>query len=207
MISTRDRILQVLLNNPNSTINDLAEAVGINPISVRHHLTALQVEGSVQAVEERHGVGRPRLAYSLTDSGVEKFPTRYLNLTNLLLAQLKSRLPKTDFEDLFRNIGREMTAQLPPRVRSKTLEERLDILAAYLTQQGFTLNWSRKGDNYEIIELTCPFFHIGKHHPEVCAIDQTLISTVLAAPVRKVQCLVDGDFQCSYILEPSKMEN
>lgn len=207
MISTRDKILQVLLNNPFSTINDLAETVGINPISVRHHLTALQVEGSVQAVEERHGVGRPRLAYSLTDSGAEKFPTRYLNLTNLLLSQLKNRLSKTDFENLFRHIGREMTAQLPPKVRAKSLEERLDILAAFMTQQGFTLEWSKKGENYEITELTCPFFHIGKHHPEVCTIDQTLISTVLTAPVRKVQCLVDGDFQCSYILELSKMEN
>jgi predicted ArsR family transcriptional regulator len=44
MKSTRDRILQTLLRKPRSTINELAEAVGINPISVRHHLTNLQME-------------------------------------------------------------------------------------------------------------------------------------------------------------------
>ena len=44
MKSTRDRILQSLLRKPRSTINELAEAVGINPISVRHHLTNLQME-------------------------------------------------------------------------------------------------------------------------------------------------------------------
>jgi len=70
MKSTRERILQSLLSHPNSTINDLAEAVGISPISVRHHLTSLQAENLVAAEEERHGVGRPRLVYILTEKGL-----------------------------------------------------------------------------------------------------------------------------------------
>ena len=101
MKSTRDRILQTLLKKPGSTINDLAGAVGINPISVRHHLTNLQVEGLVAAEEERHGVGRPRLIYSLTEDGMEKFPTRYLRLTSRLLDQLKSTLPEPMVSKLF----------------------------------------------------------------------------------------------------------
>jgi predicted ArsR family transcriptional regulator len=101
MKSTRDRILQTLLRKPSSTINDLALAVGINPISVRHHLTNLQVEGLVDAEEERHGVGRPRLVYSLTEHGMEKFPTRYLRLTSRLLDQLKSTLPQPMVSRLF----------------------------------------------------------------------------------------------------------
>ena len=43
----RDRILQTLHRQPKRTINELAEAVSINPISVRHHLTNLQMEGLV----------------------------------------------------------------------------------------------------------------------------------------------------------------
>ena len=41
MNSTRDRILKTLLTHPNATISDLADAVDINTISVRHHLTNL----------------------------------------------------------------------------------------------------------------------------------------------------------------------
>jgi DeoR family transcriptional regulator, suf operon transcriptional repressor len=63
MNSTRDRILQTLLNRPRSSINELAQAVDINAISVRHHLTNMQADGLVAAEEERHGVGRPRLVY------------------------------------------------------------------------------------------------------------------------------------------------
>ena len=93
MKSTKDKILQTLLHHPKITINELAEAVDINPISVRHHLTNLQMEGLIEAEEVRHGVGRPRLVYSLTQDGMERFPTKYLRLTTRLLAQMKETMP------------------------------------------------------------------------------------------------------------------
>src|SRR5512141_1037436 len=105
MKSTKDKILQTLLRKPKITINELAEAVGINPISVRHHLTNLQMEGLVAADEERHGVGRPRLVYSLTEDGMEKFPTRYLRLTTRILQQLKDTMPKPMVAELFNQIA------------------------------------------------------------------------------------------------------
>ena len=80
MKSTREKILRTLLAFPGSTINDLAEAVGINGISIRHHLTSLEADDLVVSSEERHGVGRPRLVYSLTDAGIEEFPSSYLRL-------------------------------------------------------------------------------------------------------------------------------
>ena len=67
MSSTREQVLQILLNRQRSTINELADAVNINPISVRHHITRLEAEGLVTSEEERHGVGRPRRIYFLTN--------------------------------------------------------------------------------------------------------------------------------------------
>jgi predicted ArsR family transcriptional regulator len=81
------------MKKPHSTINDLAKAVSINSISVRHHLTSLLLDGLVQSEEERHGVGRPRLVYSLSQKGLERFPTRYFELTSRLLDQMKESLP------------------------------------------------------------------------------------------------------------------
>src|SRR5512141_1924811 len=104
MKSTKDKILQTLLRRPKITINELAEAVGINPISVRHHLTNLQMEGLVAADEERHGVGRPRLVYSLTEDGMEKFPTKYLRLTTRLLTQLKASMRAPVVAQLFNKL-------------------------------------------------------------------------------------------------------
>ncbi len=92
--STRQRVLQTLLSRQRCTINELAEAVNINPISVRHHITRLEAEGLVTSEEERHGVGRPRRLYFLTEDGQERFPSRYLRFTIRLLEQLKDTMPE-----------------------------------------------------------------------------------------------------------------
>jgi DeoR family suf operon transcriptional repressor len=108
MKSTRDRILQTLLDTPHSTINELAVAVSINAISVRHHLTSLLLEGLVQSEEERHGVGRPRLVYSLSQKGLERFPTRYFELTSRLLDQMKETLPASVISRFFTDMGENL---------------------------------------------------------------------------------------------------
>ena len=55
--STRERVLDTLLSYKKCTINDLAEAVEINPISVRHHINRLEAEGLV-CVSGRKAWGR-----------------------------------------------------------------------------------------------------------------------------------------------------
>jgi DeoR family suf operon transcriptional repressor len=74
MSTTRDLVLKTLLTRQRCTVNELAEAVGINPISVRHHVTRLEADGLVTSEEVRHGVGRPRRLYFLTENGMEQFP-------------------------------------------------------------------------------------------------------------------------------------
>jgi len=207
MKSTRDRILQTLLKHPGSTISDLAEAVGINPISVRHHLTNLQMEGLVSADEERHGVGRPRLIYSLTEHGMEKFPTRYLRLTTRLLDQLKSSLPQPMVSKLFAEMATSLAEDYTQQMQGLSMEERLELIRELLAEEGFTVEWEKFEDQYRIHEITCPYFQIGQNHPEVCTVDQTLISKMLAVPAEKVQCILDGSSHCTYVVQNAGMSN
>jgi DeoR family suf operon transcriptional repressor len=201
MKNTRDRILQTLLRQPKITINELAGAVGINPISVRHHLTNLQVEGLVSAEEERHGVGRPRLVYSLTDDGMERFPTRYLRLTTRLLTQMKETMPGPVVSKLFNQIAEDLASEYTSQIKGLTMEARLDFVKEMLAQEGFTVEWEKKEDQYEIREISCPYYQIGVAHPEVCTVDQTLISKMLALPANKVQCILDGGAHCTYVVQ------
>ena len=202
MKSTRDRILQSLLRRPRSTINELAEAVGINPISVRHHLTNLQMEGLVEAQEERHGVGRPRLVYVLTEEGMERFPTRYLRLTTRLLAQMKETMSGPMVTKLFSQVAEDLAAEYTQQLKGLSMEERLDTVKELLAEEGFTVEWEKSKDGYRIHEITCPYYQIGQNHPEVCTVDQTLISKMLAVPANKVECILDGNAHCTYLVQP-----
>jgi DeoR family suf operon transcriptional repressor len=206
MKSTRDRILQTLLRHPRSTINELAEAVGINPISVRHHLTNLQVEGLVTAEEERHGVGRPRLVYFLTEDGLEKFPTRYLRLTTHLITQMKDKFPAPMVGELFKEVATSLAAEHAEQLKGLSVEQRLNALGEMLADEGFVVEWERKGDEYHIHEITCPYLQVGQSHPEVCMVDQTLISTMLAVPAEKIQCILSGAAHCTYVVQNLAME-
>ncbi|MEJ2447944.1 MAG: winged helix-turn-helix transcriptional regulator [Anaerolineales bacterium] len=125
--NTRSRVLRTLLLNQRRTVNELAESVGINPISVRHHVNKLEAEGLIESQEERHGVGRPRLVYNLTQKGMEQFPQRYLQLTLRLLEQLKSNLPDQMIGDIFREVAQGMAGEITQQMDLKDLdlEERL----------------------------------------------------------------------------------
>ncbi|HNZ00787.1 MAG TPA: winged helix-turn-helix transcriptional regulator [Anaerolineaceae bacterium] len=208
MKSTRERILDVLHSNPRSSINDLAEAVGINAISVRHHLNNLEADGLIQYDEERHGVGRPRLVYSLTERGVERYPTRYLQLTDRLLDQLKEALPQEAINRIFTQMAAKLAAAHRKKAEHLPLEGRIKLLQEILAQEGFEVEWEADGDHYHIREITCPYYHIGHSHPEVCTIDQTLISTILDIPAEKIQCVLSGDRHCTFLIpRPQPKEN
>lgn len=207
MKSTREKILQTLLRKPRSTINELADAVGINPISVRHHLTNLQMEGLVEGQEERHGVGRPRLVYLLTQDGMEHFPTKYLRLATRLLSQMKETMPGPVVNKLFGQIAEDLVKDYESDIQGLSLEERLDLVKDLLAKEGFTVEWEKKEDKYQIHEISCPYYQIGVAHPEVCTMDQTLISKMLALPANKIQCILDGAQHCTYVVQPADAKN
>ncbi len=198
--STRERVLQTLLIHNKCTINELADEVEINPISVRHHITKLEAEGLVVSVEERHGVGRPRRLYFLSEKGREQFPRRYLRLVLRLLDQLKHILPDHKVDELFSEMARDLAEEHKGGLRGMNIEQKLDLITSLLSEEGFTVDWESKDDAYYINESNCPYIHVGHDHPEICSIDRTLIATILDLPTKKINCKLHGDSHCTYIV-------
>jgi DeoR family transcriptional regulator, suf operon transcriptional repressor len=198
--TTRDRVLQTLLNRQRCTINEIADAVDINPISVRHHITRMEADGLVDSAEERHGVGRPRRVYYLTEEGLEHFPSRYLRLTLRLLEQLKGTMPSQMVSQMFAKMAEDVASDYQAQLKGMDMEQRLNLVTDLLRQEGFVVHWEKGIDEYIIREIGCPYYHVGQNHPEVCSVDQTLISRMLSVPAEKVQCLLSGDSHCTYII-------
>jgi DeoR family suf operon transcriptional repressor len=205
MTNTRDRVLKTLLSHPRCTINDLAENVGINPISIRHHIDRLEAEGLVNSEDELHGVGRPRRIYYLTEAGIERFPTRYMRLTIRLLEQLKETMPAPLVSQLFQQMADEMVEDYTAEASTDglSMNERLDLMQKTLAREGFLVEWERQGDQIQIRESNCPYLQVSQTHPEVCSVDQRLISALLAVPAEKIRCVLNGDSFCTYVVPQS----
>lgn len=208
MSETREYILRLLLERQRCSINEIAEAVGINPISVRHHINKLEAERLIAWEDQRHGIGRPRRVYYLTEAGLEKFPSRYVQLTVRLLKQLKTTLPHEVVAQLFRNMAQELATQMAEGVDLEKMDtsQRLDLITHLLEREGFTVEWEEEEDRFILREKTCPYYRVGQEHPEICLVDETLIASVLDMPVKKVACILDGDQMCTYSIPKAKVE-
>lgn len=200
MKSTREKVLEALSARPRSTIVDVAQYVGINAISVRHHLTHLQADGLVIAEEERHGIGRPHLVYLLTENGMEHFPTGYIRFTDNLLNHLKQSLSKEKLTEMFKSMAEKLASDYKVDLEGLNMEQKLEILSRVMEKEGFDIQWQKIGDQYEIREISCPFYQIGKQHPEVCLFDRCLIANILSIPEEKIQTKRMTDALCSFLI-------
>lgn len=197
---TRDQVLEILLKRQRCTINELAEEVGINHISVRHHISKLEASGRVSFEEENIGVGRPRKVYFLTHQGMEDFPQRYLTFSIRLVEQLKGTLPEKTVRKLFKEIATDMVNDHAAQVDLSQLDmtERLTLISQLLQNEGFTIEVINNDKVLQIRETSCPYKHVGEEHPEICLVDETIIEQVLATSIKKTHCVLNGDPYCAY---------
>ena len=202
MSSTHDEILRTIRARGRVSVAELAEGLGITLVSVRHHLSSLQAEGLVKSTEVRQGVGRPHLVYALTEAGQERFPARYARLSERLLDELKSTLPPPALEHMFARMAEGMVAEYAARLEGKSPEEKMALLIEMLGTEGFLAHWNRTGETISLTEYSCPYLRIGQRHPEVCAIDQSVIQQVLKATVEKTTCVLDGADRCVFVISP-----
>lgn len=204
---TRERVLNHLLANPRSTVVDLADVVGIDPISVRHHINSLLAEKLIIKELVRHGVGRPRQVYSLSETGQELFPTRYYQFTVSLLEKLKDKLPQETVGSLLSEMADDMASHPSRLANAKPMKERLEILKQHLEGEGFQIEIEDDEEHFLIKELSCPYYQISLNHPEICHLDNTVISKVLQTPIEKISCVLSGDNYCTYIVSKNQRGN
>ncbi len=198
MSDTRKKILRVLKSANQATVAELAEAVGLSPIAVRHHLGSLQAENLIVAQEVRHGVGRPYYVYKLTEAGHEQFPQKYVRLTERLLEELKATLPPETIEQLFAHMAEGLAAEVRPELAGLPPEQKIDRLVELLGEEGFIARWERAGETFVLTGVSCPYIHIGQSHPEVCHFDIQLMTDVMETEVERCSCMIEGDTQCTF---------
>jgi DeoR family suf operon transcriptional repressor len=121
------------------------------------------------------------------------------------LDQLKTTMPAPMVSKLFSQMATEMAKDYTKQLSGLNLEERLELIKKLLVEEGFDFEWERNGDQYHLHEISCPYYHIGQNHPEVCTVDQTLFSKILAVPAEKINCILTGDTRCTYVIDAGEM--
>ncbi len=196
--STRDIILHTLKVRGQAKVEDLAEAADISPVTVRHHLNALQADGLIEVASVRRKVGRPYYVYSLSEKGHELFPQKYVRLTNLLLEELKANLPPETINTIFRKVVQNIIEEHKGEFEHLPFEDRLAYLVELLAKEGFLARWEKVDDSYCLTEYSCPYISVGSTHAEICVLDKELMLNVLQTPIEQHSCMLQGDDCCQF---------
>jgi predicted ArsR family transcriptional regulator len=206
MQPTRQKIVELLKERGRATVEELADAVGLTQMAVRHHLNVLQAENLVAAssVRRKSHPGRPQQLYALTEAANELFPEEYYHLADYLLDEVKASLGKAGLDELLRRIASRMAAEAPPMRPGQRLEEHLDRAVQFLGQKGFTARWEVAGDKTIFIRmLTCPYRQVAREHNEVCHLDMQIIKEMLNVDPVRLTCMANGDEYCTYRVSQS----
>lgn len=204
MQATRQRILEILKERSEATIDELSEALELTTVTVRHHLDILRGEGLVEVpeVKRRATPGRPQYVYTLTDAADEHFPKNYAGFTNLMITEIKERLDSTELDRILRGMAHRMAAEAPKPIPGEPIEQRLTRLVSFLNQKGYLAKWEKAqdGDGFYLHTTNCPYHDISHNHSQTCVMDMTLISELLGTVPERVSWMAAGEFDCSYHL-------
>jgi predicted ArsR family transcriptional regulator len=205
MQPTRQKIVELLKERGRATVGELAEAIGLSQMAVRHHLNVLHGENLVvtSSVRRRKHPGRPQQLYALSDAANELFPEDYYHLADYLLDEIKATLGAAGLDELLHRIANRMAAEAPPPKSKQLPEERLHQLVQFLGDKGFTACWGKEGDDYVVRVLSCPYRQVALVHREVCQLDMQIIKEMLKVEPVQATCMASSDKQCTYYISQS----
>jgi predicted ArsR family transcriptional regulator len=194
--STRGRLI-LLLRHGSRTVNELAEAVGLTANAVRAHLTALERDALVRQSGTRPGTRKPTILYDLTPEAEQLFPKVYGPVLRHFLDVLKERTTPKKLEEIARTVGRRMAGHYRAAVQTgKPLDRAAQAVTVLRELGGFCE--SEGQDGRVVLRCSdCPLALVATGHPEVCQLMETVLSDVLAIPVRQ-RCQPGPPPRCSF---------
>ena len=198
MQATRKQILDHLRRHRQATVKDLSATLGLTATGVRQHLTVLERDDMVEAHEERGHVGRPALVYRLTEHGDTLYPKKYDQLANILLEEMREMAGAEGLQTLLRRVAARFAEPYMDRVEGKPLPERVSEAAEIIRNRGCLADFLHDGEDWLIMQRTCPFPNVAKRNSSVCALDVEFVRQLVGADARLTKSLLREDDSCTY---------
>ena len=199
----RALLIQLRRTGPSSP-DRLAAELGASRTGVLQQLRALEGAHLVRRETVRHGVGRPRHVYDVTENAQDLFPAAYDGLATGLLAAIRA-VGGEDLVDEVFDARRRMTTE---RVRQR-LDERLPAgaslldrvreLAVLQDEQGYLAQAVLGPDGViRLVEHNCAIHRVATDQVAACRAELELFRDVLGGEVERETHIARGDRCCTY---------
>lgn len=202
--SLRRAILMRLRHDGPTSPEGLAANLGLSRTGVLQQLHALEAAGLVSRDAVRHGVGRPRHVYDVTDAAQDLFPTNYDGLASGLLAAIRSIGGEELLDGVFEERRRLTRDRLRQRMADRLpgdapLMDRAREMAVIQDEQGYLAEAVIGADGViRLVERNCAIHRVASEHAAACQAELDLFRELLGTDVQRVTHIAAGDRCCTY---------
>ena len=117
-------------------VSELADAMEVTPTAVRQRLVRLLAQSAIQREAARHGRGRPKHRYWLTEKGLRLTGSNFTDLAVTLWQEIRQKGDPELRRETLRRIARALASGYAGQIQGETPAERMESLAELLAQRG-----------------------------------------------------------------------
>ena len=200
MPNARQKILNFILEQRSTTVEELSKVYKVTPANIRHHLSILIEQGSVQVIglKAAHLRGRPAQIYS---SAQQSNQNNLDHLTEALWSTILQDSGSDESNQVLKKIARHMVRDYKQDTYNPT--RRLYSSIRILNRMNYQSHWEAHIENPRIMLGHCPYRAILDHYPEICQMDAYMLQELLDIPVRQIEKLAfntKGLPECVFLL-------
>jgi predicted ArsR family transcriptional regulator len=191
MTTARQKVLAYFAKSRTASTREISRALKMTAATVRHHLRVLASDGRLEmtSVRGRDGRGRPEKVYSLPRSALGD---NLAALSDALLAEAGSRI---QMEALAKRLAGEANFESQP------LAKRLNLTVEKVNQMNYHARWEAGLEGPRLIFSHCPYAAILEKHPELCRMDQAMLSETMGQPARQIFRIgKEGSTVCVFVV-------
>jgi predicted ArsR family transcriptional regulator len=210
MERARDELVRILHERGDSSVAELAEAMGVSQGSVRRHLDIMGGAGLVESRRERRPRGRPLTVYSLSEAGEERSSAAHYSrlldhiypaLTDLDAGEISGAAGTAILRRVFEGVAQRVADDRAPLVRSEELDGRVAEVVGALREVGVLNDVVDEGDAFRLSSLGCPCRSTAQETDAACEADRYSIELLLGAPVEQIATIAGGSSYCEYLVK------
>jgi predicted ArsR family transcriptional regulator len=200
MPNARQRILSYITEKKSATVEELSMVFKVTPANIRHHLSILIEQGSVNIIGLKPAAlkGRPSQIYS----AAQQINQNNLDqLIEVLLSYAEKNMGYNHKDHLLKDIACGLVAKFPPDTNNPT--RRLYSSIRALNRMNYQAHWEAHGEHPRIMLGHCPYSVLVDRHPEICRMDEFMLQALLDSPVEQIEKLTGtakGLSQCVFFM-------
>ena len=200
MPHSRQKILNFIIEQQSTTVEELSKVFRVTPANIRHHLSILTQQGSVKVIGQKVATskGHPANIYSSSQQCDRNNMDR---LSDALLCTLICNSDPDDKNQTIEIIAIHLASKYKTDFFNPT--RRLYSTIRSLNHMNYQAHWEAHIMNPRIMLGHCPYQTILDDHPELCLMDAILLEHLLDTPVRQIEkqlINIKGLPQCVFLI-------